>query len=83
MRRRSSGVKVTSVSGTDPAYELRRASRSRSKRGKEDAMATFILLVNWTDQGIRNVKDTIQRFERGEEIANKYGVSNEHIYWTV
>ena len=46
-------------------------------------MATFILLVNWTDQGIRNVKDTIQRFERGEEIANKCGVTNEHIYWTV
>ena len=46
-------------------------------------MATFISLVNWTDQGIRNVKDTVQRYERGEEIANKYGVSNEHIYWTV
>ena len=46
-------------------------------------MATFISLVNWTNQGIRNVKDTIQRYERGEEIANKYGVSNERIYWTV
>jgi uncharacterized protein with GYD domain len=46
-------------------------------------MATFISLVNWTDQGITNVKDTIQRYERGEELANKHGVSNEHIYWTV
>ena len=46
-------------------------------------MATFISLVNWTNQGIRNVKDTVQRYERGEEIANNYGVSNEHIYWTV
>jgi uncharacterized protein with GYD domain len=46
-------------------------------------MATFISLVNWTDQGIRNVKDTIQRYERGEELANKHGVGNEHIYWTV
>ena len=46
-------------------------------------MATFVSLVNWTDQGIRNVKDTIQRYERGEEIANKHGVSNEQIYWTV
>jgi uncharacterized protein with GYD domain len=52
-------------------------------RGKKEAMATFISLVNWTDQGIRNVKDTIQRYERGEEIANKHGVSNEQIYWTV
>ena len=46
-------------------------------------MATFVSLVNWTDQGIRNVKDTIQRYERGEELANKHGVSNEQIYWTV
>ena len=46
-------------------------------------MATFISLVNWTDQGVRNVKDTLQRYERGEELANKHGVSNEHIYWTV
>ena len=46
-------------------------------------MATFISLVNWTDQGIRNVKDTIQRYQSGEELANKHGVSNEHIYWTV
>jgi uncharacterized protein with GYD domain len=46
-------------------------------------MATFVSLVNWTDQGIRHVKDTIQRYERGEELANKHGVSNEQIYWTV
>jgi uncharacterized protein with GYD domain len=46
-------------------------------------MATFVSLVNWTDQGIRNVKDTIQRYERGEELANKHGVTNEQIYWTV
>ena len=46
-------------------------------------MATFVSLVNWTDQGIRNVKDTIQRYEKGEELANKHGVSNEQIYWTV
>ena len=46
-------------------------------------MATFVCLVNWTDQGIKNVKDTIQRYERGEELASKHGVSNEHIYWTV
>ena len=46
-------------------------------------MATFISLVNWTGQGIRNAKDTIQRYEKSEELANKHGVSNEQIYWTV
>jgi uncharacterized protein with GYD domain len=62
---------------------LRGKPPTRESRGKEDAMVTFVSLVNWTDQGIRNVKDTIQRYERGEEIANKHGVSNEQIYWTV
>ena len=46
-------------------------------------MAPFVSLVNWTDQGIRNVKDTIQRYERGEEIADKHGAISERIYWTV
>jgi uncharacterized protein with GYD domain len=56
---------------------------TRESRGKEDTVATFISLVNWTDQGIRNAKDTVQRYERSEELANKHGVSNEQIYWTV
>ena len=46
-------------------------------------MATFVCLVSWTDQGIRDVKDTIQRYERSQELANKHGVSHEQIYWTV
>ena len=46
-------------------------------------MPIFVCLVSWTDQGIGNVKDTIQRYERSEELANKHGVSNEQIYWTV
>jgi uncharacterized protein with GYD domain len=56
---------------------------SWESKSKELDIATFISLVKWTDQGIRNVKDTIQRYERGEELANKHSVSNEHIYWTV
>jgi len=56
---------------------------TRKSRGKEDAVATFISLVNGADQGIRNAKDTIQRYEKSEELANKHGVSNEQIYWTV
>ena len=26
-------------------------------------MPTYVLLIDWTDQGIRNVKDTIKRAE--------------------
>jgi uncharacterized protein with GYD domain len=52
---------------------------------KEDAliMATYIALMNWTDQGIRNVKDTVQRRDQADSLAQKHGASIEQVYWTV
>jgi uncharacterized protein with GYD domain len=46
-------------------------------------MPTYISLVNWTDQGMRNVRDTVQRLGRGAEVAQKYGVRLQQTYWTV
>jgi uncharacterized protein with GYD domain len=46
-------------------------------------MPTYVSLVNWTDQGIRNVRDTMERSQRTEELAQKYNVRIEQIYWTV
>jgi uncharacterized protein with GYD domain len=46
-------------------------------------MPTYVSLLNWTDQGIRNVRDTVQRYERSQELQDKHGVRLEHIYWTV
>lgn len=46
-------------------------------------MPTYVSLFNWTDQGIRNVRDTVQRYERSQELQDKHGVRLEGIYWTV
>jgi uncharacterized protein with GYD domain len=47
-------------------------------------MPTCVVLVNWIEQGITNVKETVERTDRGAEIAqNKYGVSLKQAYWTV
>ena len=47
-------------------------------------MPTYVSLFNWTDQGIRNVRDTFERADRGAELAEqKHGVRLEQIYWTV
>lgn len=46
-------------------------------------MATFISLVGWTDQGIRNVKQTTARAEAFKEMAQRLGVTVKDIYWTV
>lgn len=46
-------------------------------------MAHFIVLASFTDQGIRNVKDTVKRAEAFKEAARKFGVSVKDIYWTL
>ena len=46
-------------------------------------MATFIGLVSFTDQGIRNVKETTKRAEAVKQLAAKAGVKVKDIYWTL
>ena len=46
-------------------------------------MPRYVVLVNWTDQGIRNAKQTIARTDHGGEIAEKHGLKLERVYWTV
>jgi len=46
-------------------------------------MATFISLLNFTDQGIRNVKDSPDRYEAFRGMAEKLGVTVKSIYYTV
>ncbi len=46
-------------------------------------MPTYVSLFNWTDQGIRNVRDTVQRYERTQELQDKHGVRLQGTYWTV
>ena len=46
-------------------------------------MATFIGLVNFTDQGIRNVKDSPDRYEAFRAMAEKVGVAVKGIYYTI
>jgi uncharacterized protein with GYD domain len=44
---------------------------------------TYIGLINWTDQGIRNVRDTLPRADRADQLGEKYGVRIDRLYWTV
>jgi uncharacterized protein with GYD domain len=46
-------------------------------------MATYIALCNWTDQGIRSVKDSAQRAEAAEAAARKVGVTMKSVMWTL
>ncbi len=46
-------------------------------------MATFIALMNFTDQGIRNVKESPDRYEKFKTMAEEQGVTFKDVYWTV
>jgi uncharacterized protein with GYD domain len=46
-------------------------------------MPTYVTLMNWTGQGIRTAKDTVQRRDQANALAHKHGASIEQVYWTV
>ena len=46
-------------------------------------MATYIALMHYTDQGIRNVKDTTKRASAASEVAAKMGVKFTELFWTL
>lgn len=45
-------------------------------------MPTYIALINFTDQGIRNIKDTTRRADALAGTANSLGITIKDIYWT-
>jgi uncharacterized protein with GYD domain len=46
-------------------------------------MPTFISLFGWTDQGIRNVKDTAKRADNFKAAVKKAGGTVRDVYWTM
>jgi uncharacterized protein with GYD domain len=46
-------------------------------------MATYVWLLNWTDQGIRNLKETTKRAKSFKEMAEKQKVKIREILWTM
>lgn len=46
-------------------------------------MATYIALANFTDQGIRSVKDSTKRADAVQAAAAKFGAKMTQIYWTL
>jgi len=46
-------------------------------------MASYLVLGNFTDRGIRTVKDTTKRAEALRDLAKKVGVTVKEVYWTL
>jgi|SRR4051794_1644234 len=46
-------------------------------------MPTFISLLNWTEQGVANFKDTVSRAAEARSAAAAMGGELKDLYWTV
>ena len=46
-------------------------------------MVTYIMLLNWTDQGIKNVKDSPKRLDAVKKLAKDMGGEVKSFYMTL
>ena len=46
-------------------------------------MPTYISLVNWTDQGIRDLKESPARADATAQLVERLGGKLVELYWTV
>lgn len=46
-------------------------------------MPTYIALLDWTDQGVRAFKDTVDRYETAQGEFDRLGVRFTQIHWTL
>ena len=45
-------------------------------------MVTYVVLTKFTDQGIRNAKDSPKRADAFKQMAKTFGVTVKDIFWT-
>jgi len=46
-------------------------------------MATYVALIQFTDQGIHNIKDTVKRHDAAMAEAEKMGMKIVEPFWTM
>ena len=45
-------------------------------------MATYLMLLNWTDQGIKNIKESPKRMDAAKKLAKDIGGEIKTVYMT-
>ena len=45
-------------------------------------MVAYITLATWTEQGSKNVKDTLQRTQQFRQDCERRGIKVRGVYWT-
>jgi uncharacterized protein with GYD domain len=45
-------------------------------------MVKYVILLNWTEQGVANVKGTVSRYHAAKEMLESQGGSFDAVAWT-
>jgi uncharacterized protein with GYD domain len=46
-------------------------------------VANYIVLINWTEKGVSEAKDTVKRAENVRQMGEQLGCNMSSIYWTI
>jgi uncharacterized protein with GYD domain len=46
-------------------------------------MPTYLMLANWTEQGIKSYRDSVGRYRKAKESFSKLGVTLKDTYWVI
>ena len=46
-------------------------------------MPSYITLMNWTDQGVKTFRDSVDRADAAEVALSPAGIRFKDLYWTV
>ena len=46
-------------------------------------MPMYVILMSWTDQGVRADRDAVRRRDQADALAEKHGARIAHVYWTM
>ncbi|HWC25495.1 MAG TPA: GYD domain-containing protein [Solirubrobacteraceae bacterium] len=46
-------------------------------------MATFVALIDWTEQGVKGFRESVDRYEASRSSFELMGVRLTQVYWTL
>ena len=56
--------------------------RCQATTARENGHETYVVLATFTDQGVKNAKDSPKRAEAFRQMAKTFGVAVKDIFWT-
>src|SRR5262245_44430189 len=81
---RASGCCLRAARSADPGLTSIATARDDACLIEQEVqMARYVMLLNWTEQGVKNAKDTVKRAAAARQAFEKGGAQLREIYWTL